>query len=94
MTINITFDGKPYRVIKKEDSFVLSISVSDRKDDAVFNLDELDLVEGFVRYMENLPNGKFVELVIAKADKEIIGRYHGLEIIHAVFDKVTISATL
>lgn len=94
MTINITYDGKSYRVIKKEDAYILSISISHRRDEAVFDLDKLNFDEGLVRYTENLPNEVSIELVIAKADKEIIERYRGLETMHVEFDKVTVTATL
>ena len=94
MTININYDGKSYRTIKKEDAYILSISISHTNNKAVLDLDQVNFDEGFIRYTENLPNNMSVELVIARADKEIIERYSGLETMHAVFDKVTISATL
>ena len=40
MTINITCDGKQYRVIKKECAYILSVSIQNSSGEAVLDLDE------------------------------------------------------
>ena len=94
MTLNITCDGKPYRVIKKENAYVLTVSINNSLKEPILDLDSLNFDDGFINIKENLPNGKSLELAIVTADSEAMDRYRGLETLNVSFDDVEIKATL
>ena len=94
MTINITCDGKQYRVIKKECAYILSVSIQNSSGEAVLDLDALNFSEDFIRYQENLPNGMSIELVLVKGDEAILKKYKGLTTLDASFNGVKVTATL
>jgi len=94
MTLNITCDGKPYRLIKKENAYVLNVCINNSLKEPILDLDSLNFDDGFINIKENLPNGKSLELAIVTADSEAMDRYRGLETLNVSFDDVEIKATL
>ena len=94
MTLNITCDGKPYRVIKKKNAYVLGVSINNSLKESILDLDSLNFDDGFINFRENLPNGTSTEIAIVTADSEIMDRYRGLETLNVSFNGVEIKATL
>ena len=94
MTLNITCDGKPYRVIKKKNAYVLGVSINNSLKESILDLDSLNFDDGFINFRENLPNGTSMEIAIVTADSEIMDRYRGLETLNVSFNGVEIKATL
>ena len=94
MILNITYNGKPYRVIKKKNAYVFGISMNDSTAEALLDLDKLTFDEGFVKLYENLPGSKSLELTLVMSDEETIGKYAGLPTLDISFGGIHVTATL